>query len=383
MWWENFIKWGIIGAQIGIFLWIATNILDPGARKIEPHDLLVVLVLLFVAVKVARKSSAIGAGAVMGLASGGIGLAMGATARLAKGGAKGALAGADKMTGGKLSSGAQAIKGSVGRTLERMGLRKTGTTASANTSRVDEEAKLMAAEYASAKATGNTAAVDRIRDWARNRRGVQGAAAMKVVSDAKDLHKAFADPGDPTGKTVNYGAAAARLKYAESVGAKDVIKDSEKVMPELKGHNEPAINEEMQKMDRVGRPVYPNTAAGRARATREVVKKQRAGMGVSEIRNISAPQLTPDAIEDFNYKTFDRAALEFTSEQHEAAKAAVPELWDRTLNIMSVPGATRTDKAAAWKAATLAQRKAWQAALGDADKKKTDDYLRKISTITR
>jgi hypothetical protein len=138
---------------------------------------------------------------------------------------------ADRASGGRLSAAGQKIKSGVGRTMERLGLRKEGTTATTNAKRVEDEAKTMANEYAYAKATGDTAKVAAIQDWARKAKGTKGAAAMKVVQEAGDLATTFKDSKG----NVDLNAARARLTYAESVGATNVKKEAIKSNPNLAG----------------------------------------------------------------------------------------------------------------------------------------------------
>ena len=377
MWWDNFLKWCFIGVIGFFFIWFAVKMLSfwqtqPGSYSI--YHVLVIFVILMAGYKFTKASSAIGASVAIGLVAGAAGTARGKITGAAKKLGGQAL---QKMRGekGELSKSVNSV---VGRTMERIGLRQTGTTATANAKRVDEEAKTMANEYAAAKASGDAGTVSRIRNWAKNERGVRGAAAMKVVADAKDLHKAF----DNGAGGINMAAAAARLKYAESVGAKDIIKDQEKLMPDLKGHNDVAINEEYGKMVG-GAFVYPQNAAGRTAATREVVRKQRSGMSVSDMRNMPHPQITADFVDDSNYKTFARAALEYSTDQNNQAKTLIPELKDRAFTLLSVPGANAAARQTAYNALTPAQRTALLAALNPADQDKVRDYFRKVAVINR
>jgi hypothetical protein len=84
MWWENLFKWAFIGIQISFFTYIA-GIMLGSTQKASVIELISILVLLYVAVTVARKSSAAGATAAIGLATGAAGLAMGAAGGTVKG----------------------------------------------------------------------------------------------------------------------------------------------------------------------------------------------------------------------------------------------------------------------------------------------------------
>ncbi|MEK7540789.1 MAG: hypothetical protein AAB529_00900 [Patescibacteria group bacterium] len=130
MWWENFIKWGLIGAQVGFFTWVAASILTT-TLTLSLNVIITVLVLLYVAITVAKKSSAIGASAVMGLAGGALGFAMGATGKISK-----FAAGA---TG--LSRAGAAVKDKATATGERIGLVSKGTTAQNQAKRLEKSTK--------------------------------------------------------------------------------------------------------------------------------------------------------------------------------------------------------------------------------------------------
>jgi hypothetical protein len=314
----------------------------------------VAVIFIVTAVKMSKSAAGQAGTAVLGLAGAAAGFATGAvvggaTAAATGGKAGGILPGA--MAGmkkggfsGGLTGGAQAgykagegnaVTSAIGRTMERIGLRRQGTTATLNNQRVEEKAKLLANEYAAAKATGDTGTIDRIRKDARTAKGVRGAAAMKVVAGAKDLHKTFVDPA--TGG-VNLAAASARLSYAESVGAKDIIKEQEKLMPGLKVNNDVAVGEEWQKKNTAtGALIYPQTTAGRNAAAREVLRKQHAGMTVSDMRNLPDSQMGLEFVNDSNYGTFSRAHMEFTTEQKDKLKTLLPNLRSQTLSGLGLP----------------------------------------------
>ena len=325
-WWNAFLKWSFMGVGLMFSLWIASVVFGSTTVNNTTPDVLlkiiISLLIIYVGVKMTSKSNGIAAmasSAIMGIATGGAGLAMGAAGKVGGGGAK-AL---DKLSGGAGSAAAQKVSSVAGRGLERMGLRQTGTTAETNKQRVEKEAAPLATAYAAAKATGDTATMDRIQKQAKQGKGAQQAAAYKVVSDAKDLHKAFADSSKPGG--VDYQKAANQASYAESVGATGVIKTSENAMPKLAEYNKASVNEIMKKD-----PIkYPNTTAGQAAAGREAVRKKTSEMGVADMRSMPAPQMDADFFEMANPQTLKRAGLEFNGDQRAISKAALPELRDR------------------------------------------------------
>ena len=72
--------------------------------------------------------------------------------------------------------------------------------------------------------------MEKIQKLARTGRGARGAAAMKVVSEAKDLHETFTDGKGGT----NLAATADRMSYAESAGATGIRENAEKFDEALK-----------------------------------------------------------------------------------------------------------------------------------------------------
>jgi len=223
-WWEKFLKWTFVGVETLFFVWLANEIVVKygGIDKMTWMQMIVVLVIMFVGAKIAVKSGGVASTAVIGMAGGAVGMAMGAVA----GGGKGLAKMADKATGGVASSAYQKVSSKVGNAMERLGLRKEGATASANSKRVNEEASSLKEKYEAAKATGDTATVERIQEQARTGRGSKGGAAMKVVTDAKDVGATFKGHGGTA-------AASARLSYAESAGASGIRKEAVKSNPNL------------------------------------------------------------------------------------------------------------------------------------------------------
>jgi hypothetical protein len=88
---------------------------------------------------------------------------------------------------------------------------------------------MISTAYASAKARGDTGTMERTQNDARTKRGSNGAAAMKAIADAGDLHDTFKDAN---GKT-DFGRMSARVGYAESAGAKGLRSELSKSNPML------------------------------------------------------------------------------------------------------------------------------------------------------
>ena len=310
-WWNHFLKWCFIGVYCSFALWMATVILNTQTllKTASPSittdgdftklsiSCTLVLMFLFVGLSMASKSSGIASSAVMGLAVGAAGLAAGAVG----GGAKLASRLTEKATGGRVSGAAagQAVSNAYGRTMERIGLRQTGTTASANSKQVESEAALMSKEYTAAKATGDTASVKRIQRLAVNGRGASGAAAMKVVTDAKDLNETFKKPD---GK-VDYVKANGRLSYAESSGATNIRSEAGKYSPTLEKYNPSTI-----KKIKDQHPGWSDAQAGHEAVVRAVAKMPEESLDRNVVESIShlAIRDAGDRMSDKKKETFKK-----------------------------------------------------------------------------
>jgi len=236
MWWSNFLGWCIIGIPGGLFMFIsdkiASNFGTDAAASTGGTNLLGYIVPCFFLAAgflISLQTSAMGASAVIGLAKGAGGYAMGAGV----GGGKMLGKGLDKATGGIVSSGYQKASSSIGRTMERLGLKQVGSTDMTNDKVVEEKAKGYSAAFAAAKSRGDTATMDKIREKARTGRGSDGAAALQAITDNKDIHNTFKD------RNGNFDAAAAssRISYAQSAGASGIRDKAMKQAPTIEAHN--------------------------------------------------------------------------------------------------------------------------------------------------
>ena len=232
--------------------------------------------------------------AVKAVAGGAAMLAVGAV-----GAGAGALA-AKTKTGAAIAERAQKIQSGYGRIMENVGLRQVGSTADANSKRVENEAGLMAKEYTSAKATGGRAgeaSMARIRAMAKSGRGARGAAAMKVLADNKDLGETFGN--DAAGLS----AMATRMSNAEAFGATGIREKAEKLDPRLRAFNRQAI-------DKAGGNVNDAVGAGFSRAS------------VADIRGYSSETLKdPEFIKNVNASTIEKSAQEMSANQVTAIKS--------------------------------------------------------------
>lgn len=292
-WWGYFLDWSFVGVSITFFINIAGQIANAApAITMEGGTLIylaVVLEVIIVGIYASVKSSPTIAGAVVGVAKGAGAMALGA----AGGAALGLGKIADKLTGGVASNSAQKLKSGYGRVMERVGLRATGTTASANSKAVDNEAGLMAKEYASAKATGNQGSMDRIHRLARNGRGAQAAAAMKVLADNKDLGNAFGG---------NLSGMADRMSYAEANGATGIREKAEKLDPRLRAFNK-------QHLDKHGGDEVAAIGEGYAKAS------------VDDIREYSTDTLKDKQfLYRVSHKKMEKAGENMSTEKVDAIK---------------------------------------------------------------
>ncbi len=210
-WWDRFIQWSFLGAIAGFLIYLAATALpaDPSTS-----EYLISFVFLYLAYSFARKGSAKGSAAIMGLAGAAVGYATGGMSKLAKplgsaalgvaskaGGA--AVGGIDQATGGKISQYGTATKGRLGRAMEAIGLRPMGSQNAADTQRVNAYSKSMEAAYKS----GNGGDKNRIKALAQRGRGAQGAAAIKIVAESGDLHDTFKGDINAIKTRVQYGTA--------------------------------------------------------------------------------------------------------------------------------------------------------------------------------
>ena len=266
-WWSHFLKWSFVGVSICFFLYIAGQMNEnfPGltgsvAGTEGGHTttmttimyLSIVLITIIVGIKVSAKSNGIASmasHAVMGVVTGGAGLAMGA----ALGGGKMLGRGADAATGGRISSAAQSVTGGVGRTMERMGLRKEGTTGLKEGAKIAEEKKRYEAMFNS----GNEGDKARAGQAARTGRGIHKAAANAAAVSTKNINDVYKDPN--TG-AVDSDAMHRGLAFTEKFGAgENVRKEAQKQNWQLGGADEKNVRKEL-----VASGVAPDAAAAAA-----------------------------------------------------------------------------------------------------------------------
>lgn len=281
-WWDQLVKWAWIGVGGSLALWVSSSLMlnaAPGG-KISLSNMAVMLLFLVVGFRMTTKKSGAVASAITGLATGAAGFAVGAIAAGAAGGAK--ILGKTKA-GGYVAEKAKGFSNASGRAMERIGLRETGTTATANSKQVESSASLMSKEYAAAKASNDQGSMERIRNLARTGRGARGAAAMKVITDSKDINETFKDKN---GK-VDLAKASGQLSYAESVGATGIRKTAEDLNPGLAAYNSSTVNKVMS-----GNPRITNRADAEVVAVVEANKK----LGQQQRRDLHPDNITEHAL---------------------------------------------------------------------------------------
>ena len=313
MWWEHFLKWLSIGAAIALFIWVGTNILnsipgvsdsggsfEPGAvvQQVTMFQLLIPLIFFFIASKIAKSSGSVVAGAVIGLAKGASGVAMGVVTGGTSLAGAGAMAGLDKLTGGRASSAKQAISSKTGRFLESMNLRKTGTTASNEASAVSQEQKGMDAALSS----GNAADRARVQQLAKTGTGKKGAAAMAAVVSAGQINDTFKDA---SGRT-DLNQVSERLSYAESFGAPKLRDDAQKTNPGLARLNGKKVAD-----------LYSGkgTPDGKGFSTSEQAQQEAVNQATAKLTRSDMEKLHPDAIDEYTISAFNQQQLGWAFER--------------------------------------------------------------------
>lgn len=276
VWWENFLKWCFIGVGTIFFVYLAAYIIQHGLFALPAAgggggaaqqtsagllNFLVPLVFLWIGLKLATKSSAMGATAVLGLAGAAAGLVGGRVLKETGGTLKGAYKAAkESRVGQKLGDWKTGA-------LERMGLAAPGALAQREQKRGEEATKRMKAQYA--KNPDRVLRYAEGRGWGPKRAENREAAAIVAAQEGR----------------LDLGNSRMVANYQSAVARGLDIGDAEKKDPRLFQYNDRKINEIMR-----------TTGLARADAVREgqrrVIGRQSAGeLGTN---------LTPDALKDLN-----------------------------------------------------------------------------------
>lgn len=141
-WLHEFLNWSFLGVTSAFFIYLGMTVLFRSGASVSLNNMFVSFIFLYVGYKMARKTSAEGAGAIIGLAGAAATMAIGGATKIAGGAAGLAGKGALGLGGAALNSRpAQAISNATGRAMEALHLRSEGTTANRTAKQREEVAK--------------------------------------------------------------------------------------------------------------------------------------------------------------------------------------------------------------------------------------------------
>lgn len=278
-WWDNFIKWTFIGVGGSFFLWIAIKILNSynsGGGTILPEQILVVLLFMIVGMKIITNSSAMGAGAVMGLAGGVAGFAMGAGKKV--GGAALELGGrtrAGQWTRDKVSNIGNRIAAATG-------FAKEGSPALKAAEREKKEIGTVDA----LRKSSNPGDKSRYEQLVKSGQGARGAAAVALANEHGDLAKIV----NPDNTNAGLNQMNTRMGLARSFGHER--SEFEKKNYQLRQFNENSVNDSLK-----AKGINPTTAsaAQKTQAQKDVMMTQLADnmpqMSINEFGKIDSTHL--------------------------------------------------------------------------------------------
>jgi len=185
MWWDNFLKWGLLVAQVAFFLWLASKMIVPGqdASQTNFTTYLSILIMLFVAIKVAKNSSAAGSGAIMGLVSNGVKVARG-----------GAILGASTVAGaaglkGLAQRAGQGVKDRATSAGEKMGVVAKGTTSINKQNRLKEPTDRLEKGFANDSAGNESLAKIAQQRAVTSQQRTDKAAAAQILAKRNAFDK--------------------------------------------------------------------------------------------------------------------------------------------------------------------------------------------------
>lgn len=187
-WWKEFLGWSFLGVTSAFFIYLGMNVIYLTSGNIGPKDLFVSIIFFYVGYRMARYSSAAGAGAIIGLAAGAATMAMGGVTKLAGGAA--ALAGKGALGAAGLAADKTGLKGAAlgakdwaSQHLENMGLMDPGKTSMNQQSRLNDKDRM--------NRINSMTAEDMVRELENPRRGsnsrLDRAAMTKKLSENNQL----------------------------------------------------------------------------------------------------------------------------------------------------------------------------------------------------
>jgi len=220
------------------------------------------------------------------------------------------MAGADKMSGGRASQAVQSVKGSVGRTMERMSWltgRKEGTTATNENAKVEEEKKNAEALFNSSNASDNA----RAKNITRTSRGAKKAGFLAAAISTNNLSSTYKGAD---GK-VDVAAIEKDLSYSKQFGGKNPRRDATKQVPTLAATDWPTVSKIKDE-----HPLWNN-----AQAQHEAVVRAVGKVPEDDLNKDLADALSPAEIRDAGARmtnrrkqAFQRSAYEATRQQRRA-----------------------------------------------------------------
>ena len=284
-WWDNFLKWAFIGVFSSVMLWLTSIVLKGqtalSSAKGVSNDIMgvaisctIVLVFLYIGFKMTCQKTGIASmasGAIMGLAKGATGFAVGAIA----GGGKLAGKSLDKLSGGGFSADKQKLGSLAGRASEFMGWKAQGSTASKMQGHMSEASKNVAGMSEDAKTR-----MAKRSGWGTTAQNRVAAIQDKIKNgNLKDL-----------GNTEEQNRAIA---FAESFSSgrgvsTNIRSDAEKQNYLLAGFNEKKID------GLVKQGSTPAEASDKLVQTQ--LDESLPGMSHSQLRGIESAHLTRDRV---------------------------------------------------------------------------------------
>jgi hypothetical protein len=294
-WWSTFLKWAFVGVFASFVIFLTSIIFKqmPGLnqtvstpnRAVMFISCVIVLMFLYVGFKMTSKSTgvaAIAGNAMIGMAKGAAGFAVGAAVMGTKGGA-GAI---DKLTGGRASSAAQRLSAGTGRMMENLGLRAKGSTAQTTQGQLKEPEGRMTALVNE----GNLSEVQRTakgEGMVRNPRERAGAISALLKSGNFDINDTKQVEG---------------LTYFQNQGGD--LSEYSKKDPRLAQHDISATRETMQK-----RGIYA------PEAKQLNIDSAYSKLGVRGMRDLPASAMNMDFIRNVKPAANNKAAEEYSAEQ--------------------------------------------------------------------
>lgn len=303
-WLQEFLEWCLAGVTASFFIYLAAQtMLGKGVIGNDPSSInqfLVPMVFLFIAYKLAKGTKAMGAAAVIGLATVGAGIAAKGAGKIAGKTAKFAT---DK-TG--LSRAGAAIKDKTSALGERMGILKPGTTTAGQRTRLDSK------ERTSRLESMDSAALARVvegRGIGQENR-LDRAKGMEILAKRNSLDTI--DPGHRQAATDN---AMTHGVHAETLGKADY-------------HYAAFDNSKVARI----RQASPGLSLPQAQqaAVQQTLDENITNMSHDQLRNVDATdltrervnRLTPDKIRAYQYASQDRRNA-ISSQAQQLAQEAI------------------------------------------------------------